>query len=102
LLEYDCVIYSIVAEEESIVIGRIIIFVIVIGIIGLVVGYFIFGRIGGEYIQVKHLFEPAQNILEDIAESITGIQKARRNIWISGAVGAAIGLIVAVAARRRV
>jgi hypothetical protein len=83
------------------VIGRIVIFVVVIGLIGLVVGYFIFGRIGGEYIQVRHVFEPAQNVLEDIAESLAGIQKARRNIWISGAVGAAVGLIVAVAARRR-
>lgn len=62
----------------------------------------IFGRMGGEYIHVKHVFEPAQNVLEDIAESITGIQKARRNIWISGAVGAAVGLIVGVATRRRV
>lgn len=83
-------------------IGRIIIFIVVIGIIGLVVGYFIFGRIGGEYIQVKHVFEPAQNVLEDIAESLVGIQKARRNIWISGAVGAAIGLILGVSTRRRV
>ena len=83
-------------------IGRIIVFIVVIGIIGLVVGYFIFGRVGGEYIQVRHVLEPAQNILEDLAESITGIQRARRNIWISGAVGAAIGLILGVSTRRRV
>jgi hypothetical protein len=83
-------------------IGRIIVFVIVVGIIGLGVGYFIFGRVGGEYIKVRHVFKPVQNVLEDIAETITGIQKARRNIWISGAVGAAVGLVVAVGTRRRI
>jgi hypothetical protein len=82
-------------------IGRIIILLVVIGIVGLVAGYLIFGRIGGEYIKVKQVLQPSGNLLEDIAESITGVQKARRNIWISGAVGAGVGIIVGVASKRR-
>ena len=69
---------------------------------GLAVGYVIFGRVGGQYLSLKEVFQPAETILEDIGETITGIQDARRNIWISGAVGGAIGVIVgAVSGRRR-
>jgi len=70
--------------------------------VGLAVGYVIFGRVGGQYLSLKEVFQPAETILEDIGETITGIQDARRNIWISGAVGGAIGVIVgAVSGRRR-
>jgi hypothetical protein len=91
---------NLIVEVQN-MIGRIILFIIVIGLVGLVVGYFIFGRVGGEYIKVKQVFQPSKNLIEDIAESITGLKKARRNIWISGAVGAALGLIVGAMKRRR-
>ena len=83
-------------------IGRIILFVIVLGLIGLAVGYFIFGRVGGQFLSLQEVFQPAENILEDIGETFTGVQNARRNIWISGAIGGAVGAIVgAVLGRRR-
>lgn len=83
-------------------IGRIILFAVVLGLVGLAVGYVIFGRVGGEYLALREVFQPAETILEDIGETITGIQDARRNIWISGAVGGAVGVIVgAVTGRRR-
>jgi hypothetical protein len=84
------------------VILRIAIFAIVIGAIGLVFGYVVFGKIGGEYITIKQVFQTAENVIEDIAGTITGLEDARRNIWISGAVGAGIGLIVgALVGRQR-
>ncbi|MBN2551835.1 MAG: hypothetical protein JXB06_03650 [Spirochaetales bacterium] len=76
-------------------------FVIILGGIGLAAGYLIFGRVGGEYLSLREVFQPAENILEDISETITGVQNARRNIWISGAVGGALGVIVGALARRR-
>ncbi len=81
--------------------GPVLFFVILLGFVGLVVGYLIFGRVGGEYLSVKQLFQPAKNIIEDIARNVAGIQDARRNIWISGAVGAGLGLIVSMLNDRR-
>jgi hypothetical protein len=81
-------------------IGRVILFVVVLGLIGLAVGYLIFGRVGGQYVSLQEVFQPAENILEDIGETITGIQNARRNIWISGAIGGALGVIVGAVLRR--
>ena len=82
-------------------IRRIILFVIILGVIGFAAGYLIFGRVGGEYLSLREVFQPAESILEEIGETITGIQNARRNIWISGAVGGALGVIVGAVARRR-
>ena len=81
--------------------GPVLFFVILLGFVGLVVGYLIFGRVGGEYLAVKQLFQPVKNIIEDIARNGAGIQDARRNIWISGAVGAGLGLIVSMLNDRR-
>ena len=82
--------------------GRIILWAVIIGVVGLGVGYLIFGRVGGEYLSIGQLLRAPQNLLEDLAESITGIQHARRNVLISGAVGAAVGLVVgALIGRRR-
>lgn len=84
-------------------ISRMVIFALVIGLIGLIFGYLVFGRIGGEYLTVKQVFQASENVLEDIAASITGLEAARRNIWVSGAVGAGIGLVVGafLSGRRR-
>jgi len=82
--------------------GRIILWGVIIGVAGLVVGYLIFGRVAGEYVSIGELLQGPRNVLEDLAESITGIQYARRNVLISGAVGAAVGLVVgALLGRRR-
>ena len=83
-------------------IGRIVIFVVVVGAVGLVVGYLIFGRVGGDYLSVKQILQSANNPLTDLAQSMLGIREARRNIWISGAIGAGLGLLTgALAVRKR-
>jgi hypothetical protein len=81
--------------------GRMILWAVILGIVGLVVGYLIFGRIAGDYVPVGQLLQPAKNVLEDLAQSLTGVQSARRSVLISGAVGAAVGLIVGAVGRRR-
>ena len=68
--------------------------VIYLGILGLVVGYLIFGRVGGEFVSVFDLINPPQNLLEEMTQTMTGLKEIRQNILISGAVGAALGLVV--------
>jgi hypothetical protein len=80
--------------------GRIILFMIVLAA-GLVVGYLVFGRVAGQYVSISRLLQPAGNVVQDIAEQITGVKKARQSILVSAAVGAGVGLIVGVASRRR-
>jgi len=81
--------------------GRIILWAVIIGTVGLVVGYLIFGRLAGDYLPVGRLLQRPHNLLEDLAQSVTGIQNARRSILISGAVGAGVGVVVGALGRRR-
>ncbi len=88
--------------------GRIIVSAVLVGILGLGVGYLIFGRIAGEFIPIDQLFrlpgEGIEGALRELGQTITGIKEARQNILISGAVGLAVGAIVGVlrpGARRR-
>mgnify|MGYP006278402727 CR=1 FL=1 len=88
--------------------GRIIVSAVLVGILGLGIGYLIFGRIAGEFIPIDQLFRlPGEGIggaVEGFVQNVTGIKEARQNILISGAVGLAVGAIVGVlrpGARRR-
>lgn len=73
--------------------------IIFLGLLGLVVGYLIFGRVGGEFIAITDLLNFSENILDDITQSITGVKQARQNILVSGAVGAGVGLILTLGRR---
>ena len=88
--------------------GRIITAAVVVGIVGLGVGYLIFGRIGGEFVAIDQLFRlPGDGIggaLREIGQTVTGIKEARQNILISGAVGLAVGAVIGatgIGSRRR-
>ncbi len=67
--------------------------VIFLGIIGLIFGYFIFGKVSGDYVSLKTLINPSENFFEGLKNTITGIKEIRQNILISGAIGSGIGLI---------
>ncbi len=69
---------------------------ILFGILGLIIGYFIFGRVNGDYISIKQLINPPQNFIKNIAESITGVKDIRKNILITGAAGAGIGILLGI------
>jgi len=75
---------------------RIITYTLVLAVIGLILGYFIFGRISGEYIEIRAIFTSSDNVLESIGRSITGLKEIKQNILISGGVGAVLGLIIAL------
>ncbi len=70
--------------------------VIYLGLLGLIIGYVIFGRSGGEFISILDIINPPQNLMEEMTQTLTGLQQIRRNILISGGVGAVVGLVFSV------
>ncbi len=81
--------------------SKIILYGVILGVVGLVVGYIIFGRVGGEFVSLSHLFNPPQGFLEEVQETITGIGKIRQRILISGAVGLGFGVLIGVVLGKR-
>ncbi len=76
-------------------------FIIIGALAGLVVGYFIFAKAGGGYINPLNILVPAQGLLDKFAGAVVGIGTIRTNILISGGVGAVAGFLAAVFLGRR-
>jgi hypothetical protein len=74
---------------------------IVLGIIGLVIGYLVFGRIFGNLVPIADIFRPASGALAELGQSLTGIREMRQNILISGGVGVVAGFVLGLFLRRR-
>ena len=74
--------------------------VLLTAIVGLIAGYFIFGKIGNEYVAISTLITGGGNFLERVAREITGIEEMRKNILLMGAGGAVVGLVAAIFAPR--
>ncbi len=64
------------------------------GLLGLVVGYLIYGKIAGDYVSLSTLFATSNNVLESAVQSLAGIDAMRSKILMCGAVGAVIGVVV--------
>ncbi len=73
---------------------KLVILILLFGILGFIFGYIIFGRIGGEYISLKFLFQSPVNPLETFGRKISGIQEIKQNIVISGVAGAFLGVVL--------
>jgi hypothetical protein len=75
--------------------------IIVLGVVGLAVGYFLFGN----QIPVADLIAPAKKGLAGAAQKLMGgirnIEQVRMNILIAGGVGALAGLALSMAGGRR-
>ncbi len=74
--------------------GKIIRGLLVGAVAGLVVGYLIFGRVGGDFVNPVDLVAPSEGLLERGRAWLEGHETIRRNIGISGGVGAVAGVIV--------
>ena len=72
-----------------------VIIIAVLGIIGLVVGYALFGKWGGEYVSLETLFSFGGNRLQGAFRSISGIEDMRNKVLLSGAAGGVVGLLLA-------
>jgi len=66
---------------------------LVFGVLGLVAGYLIFGRVGGSFVPVTDLVQMPSSTFEEFGQAVRGIGEIRRNILISGAVGLGIGVL---------
>jgi hypothetical protein len=82
-------------------IGPAITMALVLGIAGLAVGYGIFGKIGGEYVDLDVIFSTNRNFLQKAVRSLVGIDEMRSKILWCGAGGAALGLIFGIFPGRR-
>jgi hypothetical protein len=79
---------------------RAVLLLIIVGIIGLAVGYLIFARTSSGYVSIQVLVSPSKNVLDDLVKSVTGIKQIRQNILICGAVGAGVGLLLGLLTSR--
>lgn len=70
------------------------------GVLGLVVGYLIFGRVGGSFVPPLDLVRMPDNIFQELGQAVRGIQEVRRSILISGGVGVAVGILYSAFVRR--
>lgn len=73
---------------------KLILFIIIFGIIGLVIGYLFFGKIAGDYINLKTIFSVSENALQSFGRKISGLEDIKKNILISGGIGGIIGIII--------
>ncbi len=71
-------------------------FIIAFAIIGLVLGYLIFGRIAGEYVSLDLIFKDSSNVIESLGRNISGLKEMKQNILISGGAGGLLGLVIAL------
>jgi len=81
--------------------GPAIIMALILGMAGMAIGYGIFGKIGGEYVDLDVIFSTNKNFLLKAVRSLAGIDEMRSKILWCGAGGAALGLIVGLFPGRR-
>lgn len=73
--------------------------VLVLGILGLVAGYFLFAKVGNSYIDVQVLIAPGDTVLQKLGNAIRGVEEIRRKILITGGAGAVLGLVIGLVRR---
>lgn len=62
-------------------------------VFGLIVGYAVFGKLGGEYVSLKTLFSFGGNALFRAFQSISGLEDVRNKILLCGVAGGVIGTL---------
>jgi len=91
-------------SEEKGVAKNTISLIVVLGIIGLIVGYFIFAKSGSSYLPINEIIgAKANNLGQGIGNLFHGVDLAevRSNILYSGLAGAGLGLVIGILSRRR-
>jgi len=63
-------------------------------VFGLIIGYAVFGKLGGEYVSLKTLFSFGGNALFRAFQSISGLEDMRNRILLCGLLGAVVGLLI--------
>jgi hypothetical protein len=68
--------------------------------LGLIIGYAVFGKWGGEYVSLKTLFSFGGNGIQSAFRSISGIEDMRNKVLLCGAAGAVVGVILTLKLKR--
>ena len=81
--------------------GPAIIMALIVGLAGMAVGYGVFGKIGGEYVDLEVIFSTNKNFLQKAVRSLAGVDEMRSKILWCGAGGAILGFIFGLFPGRR-
>ncbi|MCU4165194.1 hypothetical protein [Carboxylicivirga caseinilyticus] len=73
---------------------RNILIILILTVLGLLLGYLLFGKIAGEYLSISTIFSNSGGSLGDFGRNITGISKIRNNILITGGAGFVLGIVL--------
>lgn len=68
--------------------------IVAFAVFGLIVGYAIFGKFAGEYVNLRTVFTFGGNAFHRAFQSVTGIEDMRNKILLCGAAGAVIGVLL--------
>jgi len=77
-------------------VGKIVSSAVILGIVGLAAGYFLFGKVGNSYIDLQTLVVPSDAFFKQLGNTIRGVEEIRRKILITGGAGAVIGVVIGV------
>ena len=73
-----------------------IISIIAFAVLGLIVGYAIFGKVAGEYVNLRTIFTFGGNAFHRAFQSVIGIEDMRNKILLCGAAGAVTGVLATI------
>lgn len=76
--------------------GKKILLLLGCGLIGLALGYAVFGKWGGEYVSFRTLFSFGGNGIQSAWRSLSGLDALRDRILLCGAAGLIVGAILSL------
>ncbi|MEK7811847.1 MAG: hypothetical protein AAB278_08555 [Pseudomonadota bacterium] len=68
---------------------------IALSVLGLIIGYLVFGKLAGDYVSISRLLGANSSLLDSAFNSIAGIDAIRNKILLSGVAGAVLGFLIA-------
>lgn len=82
---------------------NLIVLAVILGVIGLIVGYLIFARapVSGDLIEVKTLISPPDGLVGRVVEKVGNLAEIRRNILLCSAGGIVLGVGLSVVLGKR-
>jgi hypothetical protein len=68
--------------------------IIAFAVLGLIIGYAIFGKWAGDYVSLNTLFSFGGNAFHRAFQSVTGLEDMRNKILLCGVAGAVVGVLL--------
>ena len=69
-------------------------YVILFAVIGLIVGYLLFGKIAGEYVNIRTIFGISQNAFKSFGRNVSGLMSMKQTILVSVGIGAIVVFVI--------